>query len=140
MRVEDPDLVSDLEQAGVEFKGEVTNEWISTVLSWVGARRAVFPLMELPVQENGRWRRHDADRQEQGKVYIEKKTGVTFEDVEGIDKAEEELMEVVEFLKTRKNTRGWEATYPKTCCWSDRWDRQGAAGPRCRRGSESPVF
>jgi cell division protease FtsH len=34
------------------------------------------------------------------KVYIEKKTGVTFEDVAGIDEAEEELVEVVEFLKT----------------------------------------
>ena len=33
------------------------------------------------------------------KVYIEKKTGVTFADVEGIDEAEEELIEVVEFLK-----------------------------------------
>jgi cell division protease FtsH len=33
------------------------------------------------------------------KVYIEKTTGVTFADVEGIDEAEEELIEVVEFLK-----------------------------------------
>src|SRR6516162_3206680 len=33
------------------------------------------------------------------KVYIEKKTGVTFADVAGIDEAEEELVEVVEFLK-----------------------------------------
>jgi len=33
------------------------------------------------------------------KVYIEKSTGVTFADVEGIEEAEEELIEVVEFLK-----------------------------------------
>jgi cell division protease FtsH len=33
------------------------------------------------------------------KVFIEKKTGVTFADVEGIDEAKEELIEVVEFLK-----------------------------------------
>src|SRR5262249_29275636 len=33
------------------------------------------------------------------KVYIEKKTGVTFADVAGIDEAEEELVEVVELLK-----------------------------------------
>jgi len=33
------------------------------------------------------------------KVYIEKKTGVTFADVEGIDEAKDELVEVVEFLK-----------------------------------------
>jgi cell division protease FtsH len=33
------------------------------------------------------------------KVFIEQKTGVTFADVEGIDEAKEELVEVVEFLK-----------------------------------------
>src|SRR5207244_7470704 len=33
------------------------------------------------------------------KVYIEKKTGVTFADVAGIDEAEEEVAEVVGFLK-----------------------------------------
>jgi cell division protease FtsH len=33
------------------------------------------------------------------KVFIEQKTGVTFSDVEGIDEAKEELVEVVEFLK-----------------------------------------
>jgi cell division protease FtsH len=35
VRVEDPELISDLEKGGVPFKGEVTNEWISTVLLWV---------------------------------------------------------------------------------------------------------
>ncbi len=33
------------------------------------------------------------------KVYIEKKSGVGFQDVEGIDEAKGELIEVVEFLK-----------------------------------------
>jgi cell division protease FtsH len=33
------------------------------------------------------------------KVYLEKTTGVTFADVEGIDEAKDELVEVVEFLK-----------------------------------------
>jgi cell division protease FtsH len=35
VRVEDPELISDLEKGGVQFKGEVTNEWLATVLSWV---------------------------------------------------------------------------------------------------------
>jgi cell division protease FtsH len=28
-------LISDLEKVGVQFKGEATNEWLATVLSWV---------------------------------------------------------------------------------------------------------
>jgi len=35
VRVDDPELTSDLEQAGVQFKGEVTNEWVATLLSWI---------------------------------------------------------------------------------------------------------
>jgi cell division protease FtsH len=35
VRVDDRELTSDLEQAGVQFKGEVTNEWVATLLSWV---------------------------------------------------------------------------------------------------------
>jgi cell division protease FtsH len=35
VRVEDPELISDLEKGGVQFKGEVTNDWLATVLSWV---------------------------------------------------------------------------------------------------------
>jgi len=35
VRVEDPELVSDLQRSGIAFKGEVTSDWVLTVLSWV---------------------------------------------------------------------------------------------------------
>ena len=35
VRVDDPELTSDLKQAGAQFKGEVTNEWVATLLSWI---------------------------------------------------------------------------------------------------------
>ena len=35
VRVDDSELVPDLEKAGVAFKGEVVNDWLPTVLSWV---------------------------------------------------------------------------------------------------------
>lgn len=47
------------------------------------------------------------------KVYIEKKTGVTFADVEGIDEAEEELVEVVEFLKNPQKYQRLGGRIPK---------------------------
>jgi cell division protease FtsH len=47
------------------------------------------------------------------KVYIEKKTGVTFADVEGIDEAEEELAEVVEFLRTPQKYQRLGGRIPK---------------------------
>jgi cell division protease FtsH len=47
------------------------------------------------------------------KVYIEKKTGVTFADVEGIDEAKEELVEVVEFLKSPEKYQRLGGHIPK---------------------------
>jgi cell division protease FtsH len=47
------------------------------------------------------------------KVYIEKKTGVTFADVEGIDEAKEELIEVVEFLKSPEKYQRLGGHIPK---------------------------
>jgi cell division protease FtsH len=47
------------------------------------------------------------------KVYIEKKTGVSFADVEGIDEAKEELTEIVEFLKTPQKYQRLGGRIPK---------------------------
>jgi len=47
------------------------------------------------------------------KVFIEKKTGVTFADVEGIDEAKDELVEVVEFLKSPEKYQRLGGRIPK---------------------------
>jgi cell division protease FtsH len=33
VRIEDPELVGELEKAGIQFRGEVTSEWLSILLS-----------------------------------------------------------------------------------------------------------
>jgi cell division protease FtsH len=47
------------------------------------------------------------------KVYMEKKTGVTFDDVAGVDEAKAELQEIVEFLKNPKEHGRLGARIPK---------------------------
>jgi cell division protease FtsH len=47
------------------------------------------------------------------KVYMEKQTGVTFQDVAGIDEARSELMEIVDFLKTPDRYRRLGGKIPK---------------------------
>jgi cell division protease FtsH len=113
VRVEDPDLTSDLEKAGVQFKGEVTNEWISTVLSWVVPVVLFFLLWSYLFKRMGAGGGVMQIGKSKAKVYIEKKTGVTFADVEGIDEAEEELVEVVEFLKNPQKYQRLGGRIPK---------------------------
>ena len=100
VRVEDPGLTAELEKAKVPFKGEVNNNWLPTILSWVVPVALFFLLWSYIGKKMG-----SAGSglmqigKSKAKVYIEKKTGVTFADVAGIDEAEEEVAEVVGFLK-----------------------------------------
>src|SRR5437867_5042177 len=114
VRIEDPDLVNDLEAAGVPFRGEVVSQWLPTLLSWV------VPVVLFFLLWNFLFRKMGAAGgslmqigKSKAKVYIEKKTGVTFADVEGIDEAEEELAEVVEFLRTPQKYQRLGGRIPK---------------------------
>ncbi len=114
VRIEDPDLVNDLEAAGIPFRGEVISQWLPTLLSWV------VPVVLFFLVWNFLFRKMGAAGgslmqigKSKAKVYIEKKTGVTFADVEGIDEAEEELAEVVEFLRTPQKYQRLGGRIPK---------------------------
>jgi cell division protease FtsH len=114
VRIEDADLVNDLEAAGIPFKGEVISQWLPTLLSWV------VPVVLFFLVWNFLFRKMGAAGgglmqigKSKAKVYIEKKTGVTFADVEGIDEAEEELAEVVEFLRTPQKYQRLGGRIPK---------------------------
>ena len=100
VRVEDPALTAELETAKLPFKGEVSSNWLPTLLSWV-VPVGLFVLLwsylgrKIGSASGGLMQIGKS----KAKVYIEKKTGVTFADVAGIDEAEEEVAEVVGFLK-----------------------------------------
>ena len=100
VRVDDPGLAAELEQAKISFRGEVTSNWLPTILSWVIPIALFFLvwsyLMKRMAGGAGGVMQIGKSK---AKVYIEKRTGVTFADVEGIDEAKDELVEVVEFLK-----------------------------------------
>ncbi|HEX2932817.1 MAG TPA: ATP-dependent metallopeptidase FtsH/Yme1/Tma family protein, partial [Candidatus Binatia bacterium] len=100
VRVEDPKLTAELEEKVIPFKGETTSDWLPIILSWVLPVIIFFAFWTfLSNRMGGASGGLMQIGKSKAKVYIEKTTGVTFADVEGIDEAEEELIEVVEFLK-----------------------------------------
>ncbi len=114
VRVDDPNLIAELEKAGIPFRGEVSSNWLPTLLSWLVPVALIFMLWSyLFSKMGGTGGGLMQVGKSKAKVYIERKTGVTFEDVEGIDEAEEELVEVVEYLKTPQKYQRLGGRIPK---------------------------
>jgi cell division protease FtsH len=102
VRIEDPSLVAELQSAAVQYWGDSGTNWFSVLLSWV-VPAVAFGLIWMFVF--GRLGPKGAgDLMSIGKskarVYVQKNIDVRFSDVEGIDEAKAELMQVVEFLKS----------------------------------------
>ena len=114
VRVDDPNLVTELEAAKVQFAGRIENRWLSTLLSWIlPAVIFVGIWMFLMKRMGGGAHGMLEIGKSKAKVYMEKQTGVTFEDVAGVDEAKEELKEVVDFLKEPERHRRLGARIPK---------------------------
>ena len=114
VRVSDPTLVSELEAGGVRFVGQFKNPWLSSLLVWVLPLLIFLSLSRLFAKRAGMssgWL-FDVGKS-RARVYVASKTRISFDDVAGIDEAKDELMEIVEFLKTPERYRRLGGKIPK---------------------------
>jgi cell division protease FtsH len=97
----DSELVELLEKYNVTFKGVAESNFLKNLASWI------FPVFLFV----GIWylmmRRFSAQQgsfmtlgRKKARVYMEDEVGVTFEDAAGVDESKEELVEVIEFLRS----------------------------------------
>ncbi|WP_243662652.1 ATP-dependent zinc metalloprotease FtsH [Plasticicumulans lactativorans] len=114
VRVEDPNLVQEMEAAKVRFFGHVESKWLATVLSWVLPAIIFVGIWSFALRRMGGGAGGLMEiGKSKARVYMERQTGVTFDDVAGIDEAKDELMQVVEFLKTPERYRRLGGKIPK---------------------------
>ena len=118
----DPDLVNRLHSSGAEFTSEIVEEMsplASIFLSWV------LPIVIFIVLGQYLSRRM-MDKAGGGagsmmfnlgrsnaKVYVKSSDGIRFSDVEGVDEAEENLQEIVDYLHNPEKYREVGASMPK---------------------------
>jgi cell division protease FtsH len=112
-RVDDPALVGELEAAHVRFTGRVENTWISLLFSWVVPALVFLAVWALLIRRLGAPSGVMALGKSKARVHVERSTGVTFDDVAGIDEARAELIEVVDFLKNPERYRRLGGKIPK---------------------------
>ncbi len=113
-RVEDPKLAEDLEARGVKFTGEAMNRWVTDLLGWV------IPVLFIMALWGFFFRRMGGAEggvmsfaRSRAKIYADDEVKVRFADVAGVDEAEDELREIVEFLKTPKKYTNLGGRIPK---------------------------
>ena len=115
--VDDDALVERLDEADVTFKrdntdtvGNMVLEVLVTVILPLGLTALLlFYIMKKMTKGSGMM----GIGKSNAKMYMEKETGVTFQDVAGEDEAKESLQEVVDFLHNPQKYSGIGAKLPK---------------------------
>ncbi len=121
VKIQDENLVNELESHDVEFSGEIDSNWFTNLIGWI------FPVVFIFLLWGYLFRRMSSGSLKGGgtgnifnigkskaKLYVvDEKHKVSFEDVAGVDEAKEELNEMIEFLKTPQKFTRLGAKLPK---------------------------
>jgi len=99
IRVDDPNLVKELDEHKVDYSGRYESKFLSSILSWILPIGIMFLIWRFAMKKMGPGMGVMSFSKSKAKLFAENETKVTFADVAGIDEAQEELQEIVEFLR-----------------------------------------
>jgi cell division protease FtsH len=118
----DEDLLPLLNEHNVKYSTPIENKLLNAVwavITWVMPMILIYVLFMFLMNRmskgmgGGRGGGFMSFGQSNAKVYVEKKTGVTFDDVAGQEEAKESLMEIVDFLHKPEKYTNIGAKQPK---------------------------
>ena len=117
----DPDLVNRLHDSGAQFGGEIVEEtspllnilltWVLPVVLFIALGQ--FMSKKLMDRAGGPNSMMFNGGNSNARVYVQSSDGIKFDDVEGVDEAEESLQEIVDYLHNPDKYREIGASMPK---------------------------
>jgi cell division protease FtsH len=114
LRVDDGDLLRDLYKQEVKVTGLPESTFWGQILGWIAPFLLLVPLWYILSQRMGqRQGGLMSIGQSKAKIYVETDIKASFANVAGVDEAKEELVEVVEFLKTPERFQRLGGKVPK---------------------------
>ncbi|HOV89201.1 MAG TPA: ATP-dependent zinc metalloprotease FtsH [Syntrophorhabdaceae bacterium] len=99
-RVDDPDLVRQLQENRIKYTGYYENKFIKAIVSWVLPFAIIILIWNILMRRMGGAPSSVLNfGKSRGKIYGEDEISITFNDVAGVDEAKEELKEIIEYLR-----------------------------------------
>ncbi len=113
------DLVKDLDSSGVRIKvvpgDNMKTSLIAALISWLPFLLIIAVWLYF-LRKMGKGNNNPLSfARSKAKMYMEKNTKITFKDVAGIDEAKDEIMELVDFLKSPDKFKKLGGKIPKGC-------------------------
>ena len=113
-RLDDPGLVKEMDERNIEYSGRSENKLWGILLSWVLPLGFLYLIFRFTAKSMGGGPTGVMSfGKSKAKIFAESDTKVRFENVAGIDEAQEELEEVVDFLKTPEKFQKLGGRIPK---------------------------
>ena len=118
IKLDDPQLIPDLQDAGVDYSGRVESHFIRNVLLYgalpIGAVLLLWMFFSFRRMGMGPPNQALNFEKSKAKIYeLDSQNKVTFSDIAGVDEAVEEVKEVVDFLKNPEKYASLGGKLPK---------------------------
>ncbi|WP_241302741.1 ATP-dependent zinc metalloprotease FtsH [Burkholderia stabilis] len=98
-RVSDDRLTDTLTAAGIRYHGTPDTSWIASLASWLLPLVLFVFIWNMMLRRRGGLQDFTGMGKSRARVYVQQETGITFDDIAGIDEAKAELQQLVAFLR-----------------------------------------
>ncbi|WP_423396430.1 ATP-dependent zinc metalloprotease FtsH [Burkholderia sp. LMG 21824] len=112
-RVADDRLVTDLTAAGIRYRGAPDSGWLETLAGWLLPVIVLVTFWSFMMRRPGGVRDLSGMGKSRARVYVQQETGITFDDIAGIDEAKAELQQIVAFLRNPERYQRLGGKIPK---------------------------